>query len=178
MFALFGWGNGGQGFNGGNQMGYDLGKVATTNDVASGFSTSSIMGNQRETLLTLNNMQNYINQGFNGLNTQILTGVNDINSNIASCCCQTQRAIDGVNYNMAKNTCDIIQAVNCGVQRLVDLDTKRQLDAKDSVINSLERKLGNIEVVNMLRPVAQPAYITCSPYEALFPQSRNNCCGC
>lgn len=159
-------------------MVYDLGKVATTNDVASGFSTSSIMGNQRETLLTLNNMQNYINQGFNGLNTQILTGVNDINSNIASCCCQTQRAIDGVNYNMAKNTCDIIQAVNCGVQRLVDLDTKRQLDAKDSVINSLERKLGNIEVVNMLRPVAQPAYITCSPYEALFPQSRNNCCGC
>jgi hypothetical protein len=101
-------------------MGYDLGRVATTNDVASGFSTSTIMGNQRETLLTLNNMQNYINQGFSGLNVQILTGVNDISRQLSDCCCTTQRAIDNVNFNMERNTCSINNTIRdefCGLYK-------------------------------------------------------------
>lgn len=187
LFALFGWGNGGFGNNGGNQMGYDLGKVATTNDVASGFSTSAIMSNQREAALGLQNLQNNINQGFSGLNVQVLTGVNDINSNIANCCCTTQRAIDGVNYNLSKSTCDIIQAINGGVQRIVDLDTARQLREKDMIINAQGRKIENQELFNSLvgtlRPVAQPAYLTCSPFESLFGTRcqtqpiNNSCCG-
>ena len=31
-------------------------------------------------------------------------------------------------------------------------------------------------LINTLRPVAQPAYITCSPYESAYGCSRN--CGC
>ena len=52
LHLLCGWGgNNGWNNGGGNQMvGYELGKVATTNDVASGFSTSTIMSNQREKL--------------------------------------------------------------------------------------------------------------------------------
>lgn len=43
LFALFGglgngWGNGGN-----QQMGYELGRVATTNDVASGFNNSAVL---------------------------------------------------------------------------------------------------------------------------------------
>ena len=101
-------------------IGYDLGRVATTNDVASGFSTSSIMGTQRETLLTLNNMQNYINQGFSGLNVQILNGVNDLSRQISDCCCTTQRAIDNVNFNMERNTCAITNTIKdefCGLYK-------------------------------------------------------------
>lgn len=44
LFALFGWGgngwgnqNRGQACVGGQEVGYELGKLATTNDVASGF---------------------------------------------------------------------------------------------------------------------------------------------
>ena len=184
LFAIFGWGNGGYGNNGGNQMGYDLGKVATTNDVASGFSTSAIMSNQREAALGLQNLQNNINQGFSGLNVELLNGFNNINSNISNCCCQTQRAIDGVNYNMSRNTCDIIQAINCGIQRVVDLDTQRQLKEQDRIINAYDRKLSNLELFNSLvgtlRPVAQPAYLTCSPFESLLGNSANqtnSCCG-
>ena len=92
-------------------MGYDLGKVATTNDVASGFTNSAIMGNQRELALTLSNMQNYINQGFSGLNVQLLTGFNSVERQISDCCCATQRAIDGVNFNMERNTCEIKEAI-------------------------------------------------------------------
>jgi hypothetical protein len=31
----------------------------------------------------------------------------DVSRQIGDCCCQTQRAIDGVNYNMAKGFCDL-----------------------------------------------------------------------
>lgn len=87
---LFGWGRGGNGFggygNGGNEvLGYELGRVATTNDVASGFSTSAIMSdlNQiRENQLMSNN---YMAQGFAGINTSILTTGNTISREIADC---------------------------------------------------------------------------------------------
>jgi hypothetical protein len=104
-------------------MGYDLGKVATTNDVASGFTNSAIMGNQRELALTLSNMQNYINQGFSGLNVQLLTGFNGVERQISDCCCQTQRAIDNVNFNMERNTCAITNTIKdefCGLYRYFD----------------------------------------------------------
>ena len=88
---LFGWGRGGNGFgggygNGGSEvLGYELGRVATTNDVASGFSTSAIMSdlNQiRENQLMTNN---YMAQGFAGINTSILTTGNTISREIADC---------------------------------------------------------------------------------------------
>lgn len=46
LFALFGWGgngygNQGRGQVGGQEVGYELGKLATTNDVASGFANSA-----------------------------------------------------------------------------------------------------------------------------------------
>jgi hypothetical protein len=123
LFALFGCGGNGGWNNGGSQMGYDLGKVATTNDVASGFTNSAIMGNQRELALTLSNMQNYINQGFSGLNVQLLTGFNGVERQISDCCCQTQRAIDNVNFNMERNTCAITNTIKdefCGLYRYFD----------------------------------------------------------
>ena len=126
LFALLGgggWGGNGWNNNGGGQMGYDIGKLATTNDVASGFTTSTIMGNQRELALTLSNMQNYINQGFSGLNTTIMQGFNDTQRQIADCCCQTQRAIDNVNFNMERNTCSITNTIKdefCGLYRYLD----------------------------------------------------------
>jgi hypothetical protein len=71
-FGGFG-GRGGYGNGGSELLGYELGKVATTNDVASGFSTSAIMSDLntiRENQLMSNN---YMAQGFNGINTAILT---------------------------------------------------------------------------------------------------------
>lgn len=36
------------------------------------------------------------------------------------CCCETQRAIDNVNYNMAKNTCDLQNTMNMNTRDLLD----------------------------------------------------------
>ena len=132
-------------------MGYDLGKVATTNDVASGFSTSAIMGNQRETLLTLTNMQNYINQGFSGLNVQILTGVNDITRQLADCCCTTQRAIDNVNFNMERNTCSINNAIHeefCGLYKYLSNEKIESLRDKYNQVLAENRWLRENEARN------------------------------
>ena len=93
LAALFGgWGgNGGFGFGGGigrggsEILGYELGKVATTNDVASGFSTSAIMGNINDIMLTQQ-------AGFAYVQQTLCQGFNGINQAIGDCCCQTQRS--------------------------------------------------------------------------------------
>lgn len=181
LLAALGWGGNGSFGNGGNQMGYDLGKVATTNDVASGFSTSTIMGNQREIQNMLYSMQNYVNQGFAGLNTAIMQSgndtrfaISDLGYRMQDCCCKTQHAIQEVNYNMERNKCDVLAAFNAGIQRVVDLDTARQLREQERYINTLERRASNLDLVNMLRPAAIPAYPACSPWETAF--GRNNNC--
>lgn len=183
LLAALGWGGNGSFGNGGNQMGYDLGKVATTNDVASGFSTSAIMGNQRELQNMLYSMQNYVNQGFAGLNTVIMQSgndtrfaISDLGYKLQDCCCKTQHAIQEVNYNMERNKCDVLAAFNAGIQRVVDLDTCRQLREQERYINTLERRASNLDLVNMLRPPAIPSYPACSPWEAAF--GRNNCNNC
>jgi hypothetical protein len=183
LLAALGWGgNGSFGGNGGNQMGYDLGKVATTNDVASGFSTSTIMGNQRETQNMLYSMQNYVNQGFAGLNNAVMQvgydnrfAIADLGYRLQDCCCKTQASIGELNYNMERNKYDVLQAFSAGVQRIVDLDTCRQLREQERYINTLERRASNLDLVNMLRPAAIPAYPACSPWETAFGRSGNNC---
>ena len=74
--ALFGgFGNGFGGNRGGGDFaGWQLGRLATTNDVASGFSTSEIMSDLNSIILGQSQMQNFINQGFSGVNTSLLQG--------------------------------------------------------------------------------------------------------
>lgn len=177
-----GWGNGNWSGNGGNQMiGYELGRAATTNDVASGFSTSAIMGNINDIMLTQQagfaNVQQTLCQGFSG-----------INQAIGDCCCQTQRAIDNVNYNMARNTCDIQRSIDGVGDRIINFMTQQELaNLRDQVQTYKFREsqsAQNAYLVDQLRPTARPAYITCSPFDTLFGYGHNgynsgncNCCG-
>lgn len=84
LALVFGWGGngfgGGFGGGGGSELlGYQLGQTATTKDVASGFSTSEIMSDLNAIQLTQANNLNFMNQGFAGLNTSIITSANSIN---------------------------------------------------------------------------------------------------
>ena len=162
LLLLCGWGNGNNGFAGNNQFaGYEIGKLATTNDVASGFSTSAIMSNQRDLQLgqqqgfadvqqtlcqgfsgvnaTVNTVGNQINQGICNLGYTLQAGLNGISREIGDCCCQTQRAIDGVNYNLATQSCDtrnliqnatrdIIDSQRCGTDRVINFLTTQEMD--------------------------------------------------
>lgn len=184
ILLLFGWGNngfGGNGFGGGNNLAFDLGRLATTNDVASGFNNSAVLSSLNDLKLGQAGLQQTLCQGFNGVNTSILTSANDISRQLADCCCTTQRAIDGVNYNLAKSTCDIVNSQNQNTQRIIDMYTGDKIAAltadKAALTAQLSQNAQTQTLINTLRPVAQPAYITCSPYESMFGYKPQGC-GC
>ena len=210
LFALFGgWGNNGfgGGFGGNGNLNYELGKVATSNDVAVGFAQNATLSSLNDLKLGQAGIQQTLCQGFNGVNTAILQGNNTLQNAICqlgyeqqNCCCQTQRAIDGVNYNMAQNTCNITNAINTSTRDIID----SQRDGTNAILNFLtQEKISSLQaenaqltaqlsqnaqtrtLIDTLRPCPQPAYITCSPYESVYGYGRNgygygcnNGCGC
>ena len=203
LAALFGWGGnggfgfgggfGGRGFGGSEVLGYELGKVATTNDVASGFSTSAIMSDLNDIKLGQAQMQNWINQGFSGINTQLLTGFHGVDNSIctlgyqsaqlanglsrelADCCCATKNMILENRYLNEKQTCDIIGAITAGNQRLVDMYTSDKIDTLNRKLATAEAQLSNNAqsryitdtILDKLSPCPRPAYITCNPNTGL-----------
>ncbi len=206
ILLIFGWGgnNGFGGFGGGfggNNMAFDLGRLATTNDVASGFNNSAVLNSLNDLKLGQAGLQQTLCQGFNGINTNLLQGfhgidnaictlgyqeaqgINALSRELSDCCCKIERGIDGINYNNQRNTCEIIQSNNANTQRIVDLlnekEAQKLRDENFALKLSASQERQNNYLVNTLRPVAQPAYITCSPYESAFGfcRSYSNDCG-
>lgn len=187
-FGFGGGYGGGAGFVSGDALGYELGKVATTNDVASGFNNSAVLSSLNDIKLGQATMQNFINQGFAGLNTSILTGFhgvdnavctlgynmatgfNTLGHQISDCCCATQRAIDGINYNMAKNTCDILTSQNAQTQRIIDYLTNEKIESLRAENVALKGRISNdaqsAYILERLSPCPKPAYYVPNP----------NCC--
>lgn len=193
----FGFGGGYGGGSGCDCLGWQLGRLATTNDVASGFSTSEIMSDLNSIIVGQANMQNWINQGFYGIDRSVLQGFNGVDNAIctlgyqtqagfnqlgnqlASCCCDIQRGIDGINYNMATNTGQIVNAINCGNQRVIDYLQSEKIDTLNRKLATAEAQLSNNAqsryivdtVLDKLSPCPRPAYITCNPNTGLtYPQ--------
>lgn len=179
LLLLCGWGNNGWANNGGgNMLGYEIGRVATTNDVASGFNNSAVLGN-------LNDLKLGQQTGFAAVQQTMCQGFNGLNQAIGDCCCQTQRAIDNVNFNMQRDTCDIQRAIDGVGDRIINFMTQQELsNLRDQVLTYRFREsqsAQNAYLVDQLRPTARPAYITCSPFETLYGYGRNGCnngCGC
>lgn len=183
-----GFGRGGVAPVGAEALGYELGKVATTNDVASGFNNSAVLSSLNDIKLTQASNLNFINQGFAGLNNVITTGFSGVDNaictlgyqnqqgfntlahQISDCCCATQRAIDGVNYNMAKNTCDIVTAINASNQRVIDYMTSEKIDTLNRKLAVAEGQISNYAqtnaIISALKPCPSPAYVVPNP----------NCC--
>lgn len=193
LFAFWGngaWGNNGNNGGNGYMGGYDIGRLATTNDVASGFSTSAIMSDLNDLQLGQAGIQQTLCQGFSGVNQSIMQNgyetrdaINNLGYRLQDCCCQTQRAIDGVNYNMAKNTCDITNAINNSTREVIGFMTNEKissLQAENAALTAqLSQNAQTRTLLDALQPVSKPAYITCSPYQAAnYGNFFNNGCGC
>lgn len=193
----FGGGFGGYGGAGNEFVGYELGKVATQADVASGFNNSAVLGSLNDIKLTQASNLNFINQGFAGLNNVInqgfagvdnavctlgyqnQAGFNTLAHQISDCCCTTQRAIDSVNYNNAKNTCDIIQAINYGNQKIVDYMQAEKIDTLNRKLAVAEGQISNLAQTNAIvsalkQPCPIPAYTVPNPNCCY----TNSCSGC
>lgn len=149
LALLFGGGFG----NGGGIFGGGGGCQAA---VSSGFALNGLENGIR-------GVQQGLCDGFYAVNTSLLTGFNSMQSLLASCCCETQRAIDGigrsidsVKYDMAKGFCDmgtvfttgvrdIIDNQNNNYRSLMDFMVQEKLSAKDARIAALEAQVGRAE---------------------------------
>lgn len=93
----------GAGFGGGygEALGYELGKVATTNDVASGFNNSAVLSSLNDIKLTQASNLNFINQGFSGLNTQIQAGFAGVDNAICTLGYQNQAGFNSLAHQIS-----------------------------------------------------------------------------
>ena len=85
------------------------------------------------------------------------------------------RNIDAVRYEGAQNTCAITNAIHAegeATRALISANTMQELrdklEARDRDVMVRDFQLSQLSqtasLVGELRPVAKPAYITCSPY--------------
>ena len=102
-FGGRGWGAGGYGSGGGSSefVGYELGKVATQADVASGFSTSSIISGINDIKLGQSQMQNFVNQGFSGLSSQLIGEFRNVDSAICTLGYQNQAGFNSLAHQIS-----------------------------------------------------------------------------
>lgn len=164
-------------------------------------------------------IQNSLCQGFNGVNTNIMQGnfglqqainsasvanmqgQNALQAQISDCCCGVQRAIDGVNYNMATNTCaitnqmnnntrDIIESNNAGTRAILDYLCQKEnadlraenqtlrLEKSQTAQNAFIAANQSAQTAEIIRRLGadcpQPAYVVQPPQPVTFP---TNCCG-
>lgn len=176
ILLIFGWGNGGYGFGGnnggGNVLGYELGKVATTNDVASGFASSATLNSLNDIKLGQAGIQQTLCQGFSGVNQTVERGLstmgynmatgfhgvdnaictlgyqqaqgfNSIGHQISDCCCSTQRAIDSVKYENCKNTADIIRAGQDNTRAILDYLSAEKISSLQAENAGLKAQISN-----------------------------------
>lgn len=115
------------------------------------------------------------------------------------CCCETQRAIDGVNYNMAmqtnnlqntmcNNTRDVIDNQNANARAILDALTAQRIEDKNNLIAQQQQQIFGLQLaasqakqsrdlINEIRPCPIPAYITCNPYAAVYSGGCGGGCG-
>ena len=202
VFAIFGgWGNG-FGFGGNN--GRDGYPCATQADVRAAVDQQTLISKIDQQTYGLSStftaLNDNLNSNFRGIDNAICTlgyqnqqGFNEVAHQISDCCCTTQRAIDGVNYNLAtqtnaiqnamcNNTRDIIDNQNSNTRSILDFlvnDKIATLQAENQNLKlAASQAAQNQFLVNELRPCAKPAYITCSPFQSAYGFGLNNNCGC
>ena len=121
-------------------------------------------------------------QGFGGVNSNLNQGVNSINANIAEnryaqgqCCCELKKEISDLSAENYRNTCEITNVIRREGEATRALITENSIQAlRDKLADKdrdilyanlqLSQKEQNETLIDVLRPVSRPAYITCSPY--------------
>ena len=131
IFGMFGWGGygGGWGGNSGNGLGSPSGQGwATRADINEGFALNGLQTGQSGILSAVTN-------GFHGVDNAIC----NLGYQLQDCCCQTQRAVDGVNYNLSTQGA-ATQAAIQGVR--YDMATQA-CDTRNTVQNSTRDIIDN-----------------------------------
>lgn len=191
LFLVFGmmgggfWGNGNAGLQG----------ALTRGEMADGFNTAEILRNQNGLMRDQFGVQRDVLE--NRYDTQLgLAGVDKsiMENRFASqqCCCETQKEILQNRYDAALQAqtmqaqqaqccCDVKTAIHAegeATRALINANTMQEL--RDN-LQAAQLQLGNLSQTNTLlaaiNKVPQPAYLTCSPYQAAY-NPYQQCGGC
>ena len=211
LFVFCGWGNNGWGGNGNGGVvdGYVLTsdfanverKIDSVNQgLCDGFYQQAQLVNGTNMAMA----NGFGNAELSRSNQQaaLMQQLNAMQMQAAECCCNTQRSIDGVRYDMATqgcdtrnqlqtNTRDIIDAMNCGFRSIDQRLTAQELAAKDAKIAEQNQRLFAADLaasqaaqtLDMRNYVsAQFAYYNPRPvpsFEVPAPYQYGGCgCGC
>lgn len=135
LFGRGGFGGGLGGFGGGG----------CDNGVSAGFAWQGIDNGIR-------GIQQGLCDGFYAVNTGLLNGfhgvdnaicslgyntqnsINGLSHQLSDCCCTTQRAIDGVNFNMAKGFCDLGTVISTSTRDVIENNNANYRDLKDFLV--------------------------------------------
>lgn len=79
-----------------------------------------------------------LQNGLSNLGYETLRNFGTTQSQLAQCCCETQRAIDGVNYNGAINTAEINANTTAQTQKILDAITGNRMADMQNQINQLQ----------------------------------------
>ena len=155
----------------------------TRSDLFEGFNNQDVNGQLR-------GITNGICDGFYAINSGLKHGFYMTREGIAEnrfaaqqCCCEINRNIDGIRYDMSKGFCDVAGAIHAegeATRALINANTiqelRDRLEARDRDILVRDFQLSQLAqnqyLVNEIKPCAKPAYITCSPY------TTSSFCGC
>lgn len=182
LFALMGgWGGNGWGNN-------RNGSALTQAEMQMGFDNQSVMRDLR-------GIQNGLCDGFYAMNTSMLQGQANLEKSIMQgtyalgqqlgenrfaqmeSSCAINRNIDAVRAENYKNTCEVVNAINADGEKTRALMVANQIqDLRDRLADrdrdlqtanfQLSQQAQSANLIDALRPVPIPAYITCSPYQA------------
>ena len=160
--------------------------------ICNGFSQAEIADNSRQ-------MAN-MNQNF-ALQTAMSGGFNNLQSQLASCCCENRLASADLKYTIATENCadraavsdgirDLLVANNANTQRILDQMCNDKIDSKNERIAELERQLtmanlaasqtaqtSRILADNTAQTVALEQYLNPVPVPA-YVVANPHCCTC
>lgn len=139
----------------------------------------------------LNDMATGLCNSFATVNSNLCQGFNSVNSGLAEnrfaqqqCCCELKKEISELAAENYRNTCEIATAIHSEGEATRALITENAIQAlRDKLADKdrdilyanlqLSQKEQNETLIDVLRPVSRPAYITCSPYTSVNSYCAN-----
>ena len=143
----------------------------------------------------LNDITTGLCNSFATVNSNLCQGFNSVNSGIAEnrfaqqqCCCELKKEISELAAENYRNTCEIATAIHSEGEATRALITENAIQAlRDKLADKdrdilyanlqLSQKEQNETLIDVLRPVSRPAYITCSPYTSANSYCANGYSG-
>lgn len=231
LFAMiFGWGGNGFGGFGGNGTDGVLTRGALCQDMNFSQLENGVRGISQgicDSTFALNNtmtngfagVNQSLCQGFNGVNTNIMQGnfglqqainnaavanmqgQNDLQTQLAQCCCDNREAIAQVRYDMATNTCilanqmnnntrDIIESNNAGTRAILDYLCQKEnadlraenqtlrLEKSQTAQNAFITANQNAQTAELIRRLGADCPVNAVVVQPNTPVTfPTNCCG-